>query len=346
MENDGCLRRKHVLSEIYNKLMDDESKRIFKSRLLYSLTGEYREIKNIVYELKEAKEIRQKIQKFGNGKAVLWGTGFWGTALKKTFSDIEWECYVDNAKKESIKNGIPVYFPNEYLEKYRESVVVIASTFYHDEIYQQLLSYGIKEEQIVNAGKLMEKLFDKQYFDLEEMPHEEEEVFADVGCFDGLTVRNFMKWSENKYKEIISFEPDRICFDKCKTLLKDVDNLSLINIGLWNSEGVLNFRETGVSDSMIAEDGEIQIRTACLDDIVKDKKVTFIKMDIEGAEKEAIIGAETTIRYQKPKMAISIYHKKQDIWEIPLLLLKMNPEYKFYIRHYSLREAETVLYAI
>ena len=68
-------------------------------------------------------------------------------------------------------------------------------------------------------------------------------------------------------------------------------------------------------------------------------------MDIEGAEKEALLGAEKITREQKPKLAISIYHKNEDIWEIPSLILEMNPEYRFYIRHYSFRFAETVLYA-
>ena len=69
-------------------------------------------------------------------------------------------------------------------------------------------------------------------------------------------------------------------------------------------------------------------------------------MDIEGAEREAIIGARNIIKSQKPKMAVSIYHKKEDIWELPKLLIEINPEYKFYLRHYSFRDAETVLYAI
>ena len=84
-----------------------------------------------------------------------------------------------------------------------------------------------------------------------------------------------------------------------------------------------------------------------MDTFFRDKEApTFIKMDIEGAEKEAILGAENIIRIQKPKMAVSIYHKREDIWELPKLLLEMNPEYRFYLRHYSFRDAETVLYAV
>jgi hypothetical protein len=82
-----------------------------------------------------------------------------------------------------------------------------------------------------------------------------------------------------------------------------------------------------------------------LDSIIDDK-ITFIKMDIEGAEYNAILGAHNTITKYRPKLAISIYHKPEDIWEIPSLILKMNPEYKLYLGHYSIAAAETVLYAI
>ena len=92
--------------------------------------------------------------------------------------------------------------------------------------------------------------------------------------------------------------------------LRDVRNLTIENIGLWSREDVLCFHGTGTSDSKIDTDGEMQIKVGKLDDIAYDKKISFIKMDIEGAEKEAILGAENIIRIQKPKMAVSIYHKR------------------------------------
>lgn len=83
-----------------------------------------------------------------------------------------------------------------------------------------------------------------------------------------------------------------------------------------------------------------------VDDIIEDHEATFIKMDIEGAELNALIGAEKTIRKSRPKLAISVYHKRRDIWEIPMLLLKYNPDYRFYLRCYSFTGNDTVLYAI
>ncbi|MDE6202606.1 MAG: FkbM family methyltransferase [Lachnospiraceae bacterium] len=335
-----------MLEQIYAKLTDQKSKDIFKSRLLFSLTGDYTEICKIVADTDQAAEIRRKINLSEDRQVFIWGTGFWGNYLIKSFPDIDWRGYVDNSPRESVKNGMPVYSSQEFLKMYSGQLILIATAFYHEEIYHQLLSHGIGENKIINAGKLMVDLFDNQYFDLPFLTHAQDEVFVDAGCFDGLTVRNFIKWSGGKYREIISFEPDAMCLEKCRALLKDVENLTLENTGLWSSNGVLSFHATGSSDSQIAKEGETRITTGMLDEIAGDRRITFIKMDIEGAEKEALIGAQNIIKNQKPKLAVSIYHKKEDIWELPKLLLEMNPEYRFYLRHYSLREAETVLYAV
>lgn len=93
------------------------------------------------------------------------------------------------------------------------------------------------------------------------------------------------------------------------------------------------------------EDNAGVVEVVALDDVLFDKEITFIKMDIEGAEYAALKGASRIIGSQKPKLAICIYHKPQDIWELPELILQLNSEYRFYIRHYSYKDNETVLYA-
>ena len=75
-------------------------------------------------------------------------------------------------------------------------------------------------------------------------------------------------------------------------------------------------------------------------------KITMIKMDIEGSELEALKGAKKTIQRDKPKLAICIYHKPEDMADIPLYIKELVPEYKLYIRHHSNFATETVLYAV
>lgn len=72
----------------------------------------------------------------------------------------------------------------------------------------------------------------------------------------------------------------------------------------------------------------------------------MLKMDIEGAELSALAGARESIRKWKPKLAICIYHKKEDLWEIAEYILGIEPEYRLYMRNYEDTATELVLYAV
>ena len=156
-----------------------------------------------------------------------------------------------------------------------------------------------------------------------------------------------MLFRSSVQKTIFAFEPDENNFRKCKSVLERIDNVSyqLIPKGLWNSEAVLDFCASSNEGSRFVAGGGTCIPVTSLDAVI-DGKVTFIKMDIEGAEYEALKGAERLIREYKPKLAVSVYHKPEDIWELPGLILSFCPEYTFYLRHYSLSSEETVLYAV
>jgi ABC-type thiamine transport system substrate-binding protein len=85
-----------------------------------------------------------------------------------------------------------------------------------------------------------------------------------------------------------------------------------------------------------------------IDEIVETKKldrVDFIKMDIEGAEPEALKGAEAVIKQFSPKLAITVYHSFSHFWELPRLIHRFNSDYKFYLRHFTIHAGETVLFA-
>ena len=83
-----------------------------------------------------------------------------------------------------------------------------------------------------------------------------------------------------------------------------------------------------------------------IDNVCWEDKVTFIKLDIEGSEMEALRGAEKIIRRDKPRLAVSIYHEPQDYFEIPFYIRELVPEYKLYIRHHKPNKNDTVVYAV
>ena len=127
--------------------------------------------------------------------------------------------------------------------------------------------------------------------------------------------------------------------------MKDYLNVENVKIGLYNEKTTLHFNSMGNGMSCIEDDGNVSVEVDTIDNIVNGDNITFIKMDIEGAEYCALEGAETTIKANQPKMAICIYHNIFDFIRIPKLIKEMNANYKFAVRHYTDTLTETVLFA-
>jgi len=185
-----------------------------------------------------------------------------------------------------------------------------------------------------------------QYF-IEEMKLRNNEVFIDCGAYIGDTIDEFLKRC-SAYKQIVAFEPELKNFEKLKAKHSNNSKIILINAGAYDKDGIVNFEGGAGSGTIIAGGGEamsIQVKTI---DNLDLEKVTFIKMDIEGAELNALKGAEKTIVRDKPKLAICIYHSDEDMICIAEYIHNLVPEYKLYVRqHYSFPWiGETVLYAI
>lgn len=340
-------------SKIYNHLADIESKRIFGQRLLYSLTDDYRWLSEIVRQSKEGQMFLRSISKSdSNREVVMFGVGEWAKELLKIFPEVHYDFFADNNAKQielpvGGKNRCRVLSFDELCYEHKEAMIVISTRIYNREIYEQLIAAGFPEENIINIGKMNDELYKQQYFDLPYLTHDDNEIFADCGCFDGTTSFLFDKWSKGKYQHIYAFEPDNINYQKCKEALNQkLHSVSLFNCGVWEKKEKIYFEEGKGSASETIAYGEKQIFAEALDDILEGKGATFIKMDIEGSELKALQGCRKTIMKYKPKLAVCVYHKSEDIWEIPQFLLDLNSDYKFYLRHYSLGHWETVLYAI
>ena len=230
-----------------------------------------------------------------------------------------------------------------------DALIFLANKYHHAEIRQQLREAGFADTQIVNLGETIEAMARDQYFDLNAMPHAEDESFADVGALNGDTARLFLRWAgDGRVDHVYCFEPDLKNVERCRKNLSDLGQagkLTMISRGAWSEAATLSFAAKANGMSAIGE-GDATIETTTLDEVFADRRITFIKMDIEGAEYEALRGSEKTIRTQRPKLAISIYHKPEDIVELPRLLLEFQPDYHLYLRHYCIFDNETVLYAI
>lgn len=161
---------------------------------------------------------------------------------------------------------------------------------------------------------------------------------------------SFLKTNETLEK-YYAFEPNKCNCEVLGNRAKKLfcyDKVEIYPFAVSDKCGTLHFdTKTGVSgSSKLTECGTETVSVTTLDSVLKEKKVTFIKMDIEGAELAALHGAEEIILAQKPTLAISIYHSNADMIDIYNYLHNLLPEYKFYVRHYGIYFNETILYAI
>lgn len=339
----------NMTKTIYTKLQDEKSKEIFKNRLLYSITNESRYIKNIVSMNEYGKEFLKIIHK---NKIYLFGGGIWGSEITKVYGDYINGVFDNNPTKVGkILNGFVIQKPEKIINKEFDGTILITIKNGCDEIRKQLLKMGISNENIYDIEAMIKMAEKDMYFSLDKLPHDENETFIDVGCLDATTAINFAKWSK-KYKKICCLEPDEKNFNKCMDNIHKhlkTDKVALYKCGAWSYNGILYMDSKGNAMSHICEGknhGENCVSVEKLDDILKDEIPTFIKMDIEGAEMEALKGAINSIKKYKPKLAISIYHRPEDIIKLLWLINEYRDDYKFYLRHYSIASFDTVLYAV
>ncbi|RKJ51494.1 FkbM family methyltransferase [bacterium 1XD42-1] len=188
---------------------------------------------------------------------------------------------------------------------------------------------------------------ESQYFDSEIIKLNTKEILVDAGMYIGDTAEAFFQITDNQYKHYYGFEPDENNFLSANLALQGKANLTLVKKGLWSGETYFLFDSGLTSSSKLdADSGNDFVEVTSLDEFFRDKEApTFIKMDIEGAELEALKGAEYLIHNFKPKLAICAYHKPEDLYTLPELIKSFRDDYVFYLRHYTDTLYETVLYA-
>ena len=207
-------------------------------------------------------------------------------------------------------------------------------------IFQKLVSF----KSTYNVGFLcgFRNMEDKQYFDF--LGKYECQYFVDVGAYDGTTTLRFIK-KYPQYKGVYLFEPEMNNFMASKRNLSNIPEVNFFKKGCSSHDGFSNISSSS-DTSVISLDGDQPIELVALDNILPNKKGLFIKMDIEGAEYDALLGCCETIKKAHPALAISVYHRTNDFWRLPMLILSINSNYDIYMRHYTETVYETVMYFI
>ena len=234
------------------------------------------------------------------------------------------------------------------LEENRNKIAFVRELLQHDT--KSVAVFDAKLDSTYFGRHIsLEALYEgNQYFPDDIIKLSEDEVFVDCGAQDGGTSLEFIRRA-GRYNYIYSFEPDPWQFILTKMILESrhIENCEVYNYGVCNHTGELAFSSIDLGRSKLVRDGEVNVPVTTLDALLynKPKHPTFIKMDIEGAELEALEGARKLIERDHPKLVISVYHGKVHLYEIPCWIKTNFPDYKVYLRQH-LNVGETVCYAV
>ena len=351
---------KENLQAIYDALIDEESRDWFDARVEYMITPNVDNFLHTVLLL--SRKYRRKwrhagMERFVKDKKyrgiIIYGCGHDGKKTKEILDlcgyPVSFWCDSNPRLVGSRIDGLEVISTEGLVKEYQDYLVVIGSSKYMVDIKERLRAFGfpLERAEIFDENAYDWAFADGQYFEMFSPQHKE--IFVDGGAYNGDTVFEFLAWSKGNEHKVYSVEPIKVMCELVQNRLKkdNIADVDVLNIAAWCRNEELFFVDMG-DGSRVVRDGKagIVVSGERIDDIVGEDGATFIKLDVEGAELEALRGASETIRACHPKLAICIYHKPMDILDIGKYILELNADYRFAIRHYTLTNCETVLYAI
>jgi FkbM family methyltransferase len=177
-----------------------------------------------------------------------------------------------------------------------------------------------------------------------------DEVFVDCGAYDGDTIRSLLRRGGAPDGRIVAFEPDPANFRQLQRYVDTLpapfrERISLQQAAVGALCCKVEFDATGTEASAVGSGGAV-VDCVALDEALSDHEPTYIKMDIEGSELEAVNGAGGIIKAWQPVLAICVYHHQDHLWRIPSLLADLTDQYRFYLRPHLLEVWDLVCYAV
>ena len=362
--------------KLFNKMCDEKSKICLFNRVMYDNTNDtnysINMIKNMYNGSSFISKSDRKMYKYINfleknnnydKKICFFGIGYnkekkdtlmWefltligqtknGLNIEGIFND-DYDFILDMyLKKEKVKSIDTFY----NLDVSNDLIFVIIDSKYNY-IEKYLLDNNISPDNIFIFDNLIQFTRERQYLDEPFINFKDNEVFIDGGSSNLETTLGFINVVENKYEKIYAIEPYQKDYNECNRLINDYNlkNIETVNCGLWSTDETLFFNPIGFGSSYIGNDGTEKIDCRSIDSILNGNRASIIKMDIEGSEMNAIIGAKETIKKYHPVLMICVYHKPNDVLKLTKTVFDIRDDYDLYLRHYSYTKNETVLYFI
>lgn len=354
------------IDTVASLLQDEESRKLFSARLQYSKNGTLAPLYRYLMESERTGNPVDIISFLRNrlntaetdDELVVYGTTWANMELFKAVKELG--CRIDfvcEAKSPDWLRlgedpaqydwmGVPIITEKE-LFRHHKNAQIITGFIASSDAKDYLMEKGIPSDHIW----VRHTQWEPQYLAPDIVHPHEHEVYIDGGVLDLQNTAEFIDWCHGEYSAVYAFEPDLRSYQTCLNRIEtdpafDSSRVHLLHAALWREDTTLNFEDGHGGGSNINSGGNSAVQGRSIDSVLQGAPVTFIKLDIEGAEMDALIGARESIQRWKPRLAICIYHKPNDPIDIPLYIHELVPEYKMYIRHYSTCSAETVLYCI
>ena len=244
------------------------------------------------------------------------------------------------AEQEVVAPHLPLFDEEEtvsaaWLQRYEEQLAYVYDRFADEQsrrVFADTLNYKL-------SGKI------SYLFDCETQREDDirtlmqptvNEVYMDLGAYNGDTIQELGRMTDWQWREVLAVEPDR---RNCRKLRLLADELAAKGLtvevheaGIWSEQGELGFSDSGGRQSTFIGAEKKTVPVTTIDTVAAGRSVTMIKMDVEGAEVQAIAGGRQTIGECKPKLFVAAYHYDVDLFRLPLLLWELVPEYKIYLR--------------
>jgi FkbM family methyltransferase len=176
-------------------------------------------------------------------------------------------------------------------------------------------------------------------------------VFVDCGAYDGDSIREFLAQQQNDFARIYAFEPDETNFRRLQSFINGLppmvsEKIFVQKSGVGETRTRVAFDGTGNMSAALSSKGASMVDVVPLDEVIEpDNHPIFLKLDVEGAEWQALRGGQRLIERHAPTIAISIYHQPDDLWELPLYISRLNPRYKLFLRTQGEDGMDVICYA-
>ncbi len=240
-------------------------------------------------------------------------------------------------KHHVIVPNVPVYgegiFDDDFISRNQEKIELAYLLFSDSrsrEVYRHALQfyYSGNMNYLFASFDTKDELFSGI---LSLSPHEN---YLDLGAYRGDTIEELIRYAGG-YRKIIAIEPDPKTYKKLCSYIADKNNVTAYQKLVWRKNNLsLLFADNGGRNSTLDSRSGIYIDTITIDEVAKNMQISYIKMDVEGAEKEVLAGGTRTLQSFMPKLNVAVYHRFEDVFAIPLMIHAINPDYRFYLRHH------------